>query len=240
MTYDAAALRLYRIGETSEIPMADLTTSERQYTIRKYGRGLRVSYEALRRQRIDKIAFWIRWQALQAEVDKVVAAMDYLVSGDGNANTAATSINLTTLDPDANVGELTLKAWLNFRMQFTQPYTLTTALMNQAIALQLILLNAGTANVPLAGLNLNGVGNSLTPINQTADGIRYGWTADAPSNKIIGFDNRFALEQVTEIGSEIRETERFITNQTEVMVMTENSGFAVLDASGTKILNLAA
>lgn len=240
MTYDAAAVRLYRIGETAEVPMANLTTSERQYSIRKYGRGLRISYEALRRQRIDKIAWWVRWQALQAEIDKTVAAMDYLVSGDGNANTAATSYNLTTLDPDATVGELSLKGWLNFRLQFAQPYIPTTALMRQDVALQLILLNTGSANIPLQGANFNGIGNTLAPINTTADSLRYGWTSDAPSNKIVVFDNRMALEQVVEIGSEIRETERFITNQTEVMVMTENSGFAVLDANGTKILNLAA
>lgn len=240
MTYDAAAVRLYRIGETAEIPMANLTTSDRQYTIRKYGRGLRVSYEALRRQSIDKVAWWVRWQALQAEVDKVVAALDYLISGDGNANTAATSYNLTTLDPDATIGELSLKGWLNFRLQFAQPYMPTTALMTAAVALQLILLNTGSANIPLQGANFNGVGNQLTPINTTADSIRYGWTSDAPANKIVAFDNRLALEQVVEIGSEITETERFITNQTEVMVMTENSGFAVLDANGTKILNLGA
>lgn len=240
MTYDAAAVRLYRIGETAEMPMANLTTSEREYKLRKYGRGLRISYEALRRQRIDKIAWWVRWQALQAEVDKVTAAMDYLISGDGNAGTAATSYNLTTLDPTATPGELSLTGWLNFRLQFAQPYIPTTALMTQAVALQLILLNTGSANIPLQGANFNGIGNQLTPINVTADAIRYGWTADAPSNKIVAFDNRTALEQVVEIGSEIRETERFITNQTEVMVMTENSAFAVLDANGTKILNLAA
>jgi hypothetical protein len=190
--------------------------------------------------RIDRLAWWIRWQALQSEVDKVTAALDYLVSGDGNSGTAATVYDLTDLDSAATAGTLTLKGWLNFRMQFNQPYTMTTALMPTDVALQVILLNAGTANVPLAGLNLNGVGNSLTPINTTADGIRYGWTAEAPASKIIGFDRRFALEQVTEIGSEIRETERFITNQTELMVMTETSGFGVMDASGTKILNLAA
>jgi hypothetical protein len=240
MTYDADALRLFRIGESAEIPTATLTTSSRANRLRKYGRGLRATYEQLRRMRIDRLAWWIRWQALQSEVDKVTAALDYLVSGDGNSGTAATVYDLTDLDSAATAGTLTLKGWLNFRMQFNQPYTMTTALMPTDVALQVILLNAGTANVPLAGLNLNGVGNSLTPINTTADGIRYGWTAEAPASKIIGFDRRFALEQVTEIGSEIRETERFITNQTELMVMTETSGFGVMDASGTKILNLAA
>lgn len=240
MTYDAEALRLFRVGESAEIPIATLTSSSRAIRLRKYGRGLRASYEQLRRMRVDYLAWWIRWQALQAEVDKLVAALDTIISGDGNANTAATVYNLTTLDSTATPGELTLAAWLKFRMQFSNPYALTTALGEIDEILQLILLNSGSANIPLAGLNLAGVGNNLVPINRTADGIRYGWTDDAPNNQIVGIDRRFSLQQATEIGSEIRETERFITNQTEVMTMTENSAFATLDPSAAKILNLAA
>lgn len=240
LTYDEDALRLFRIGESAEIPMATLTSSERVIRLKKYGRGLRATYEQLRRARIDKLAQWVRWQALQAEVDKVTAAMDVIISGDGNSGTAATVIDLTDLDADATPTTLTLKAWLRFRMSFAQPYTMTTALGEVDPILQLILLNSGSANVPLAGLNLAGVGNTLIPINRTADGIRYGWTEDAPTNQILGFDNRFALEHLVEVGSEIRETERFITNQTEVMTMTENSGFSVIDPAASKLLNLTA
>lgn len=240
MTYDAAALRLYRVGESAEIPIALLATSGRSIRLRKYGRGLRVTYEQMRRTPVDKIAWWVRWQALQAEVDKVVAALDVIINGDGNANTSATSYNMLTLDPLATVNELSLAAWLAFRMKWTTPYMMTTALGTTAVMLQLILLNSGSANIPLAGLNLAGIGNTLVPINTTADGIRYGWTDDAPANKIVGFDKRFALEEIVEIGSEITETERFITNQTEIMVMTENSAFAVVDPAASKILNLAA
>ena len=241
MTYDAEALRLFRVGESAEIPIANLTTSSREIKLHKYGRGLRTTYEFLRRVTVDKVGWWLRWQALQSEVDKVAAALAVIVSGDGNNNTAATSYNLTTLDANAVVGEgLTLPAWLAFRMKFSNPYSLTTALMQEAVALQLILLNSGSGNVPLMNLNLAGIGNTLVPINTTADGIRYGWTSEAPSNKIVGFDRRFALEMVTEIGSEIQETERFITNQTQVMVMSEVNGFGVLDPSASKILNLGA
>lgn len=239
MTYDAEKLRMFRVGESAEIPLSDLSTAERSIRLRKYGRGLRTSYEQLRRVRVDKIAWWIRWQSLQSEVDKVTAALDVLISGDGNNGTAATEYNMLTLDPDATANELSYKAWLAFRMKWESPYQMTTALMQVDEALQLILLNSGSANIPLAGLNVAGIGNSLTPINTTADGIRYGWTSEAPNNKIVGFDKRFALELITEIGSEISETERFITNQTQVMTMTENSAFAILDPAATKLLDIS-
>lgn len=238
MTYDAEQLRKFRVGESAEIPMATLASAERSIRLRKYGRGLRATYEQLRRMRVDRLAWWIRWAALQSEVDKVAAALAVLVSGDGNANTAATEVDLTTLDSGATPGTLSLEAWLNFRMEFEPPYMLTTALARRADALQLILLNSGSANIPLAGLNLAGIGNTLTPINTLADGVRYGWTDDAPADKIVGFDRRFALEHVMEIGSEISETERYITNQTQVITMTENSAFAVIDPAASKLLDL--
>jgi hypothetical protein len=238
MTYDEDELRMFRVGESAEIPMAELESSERAIRLRKYGRGLRTTYEQLRRMRVDRLAWWIRWVALQSEVDKVAAALAVLINGDGNANTAATEVDLTDLHSGATPGTLSLEGWLAFRLLFEQPYMLTTALMQSAEALQLIMLNSGSANIPLAGLNLAGIGNTLTPINTTADGIRYGWTSDAPADKIVGFDRRFALEHVMEIGSEISETERFITNQTQVITMTENSAFAVLDPSAARVLDL--
>jgi hypothetical protein len=94
--------------------------------------------------------------------------------------------------------------------------------------------------VPLAGYSFGGPGMMLTPINVTADAVRYGWTNDVAADVILGYDRRFGLEMVTEIGSEITETERFITSQRQVMVMSEVLGFAVLDGSAARTLTLNA
>lgn len=239
MTYDAEALRLFRVGESAEIPMATLTSSPRNIRLKKYGRGMRATYEQMRRMRVDRLAWWIRWMAVQSEVDKVSAALDVLVNGDGNSGTAATEHNLLTLDTTAIANELSLLGWLKFRMQWENPYVMTTFLAQIDETIQVLLLNMGTANLPLQGAEIGGIGNGLTPINTTADNIRYGWTSEAPDNKIVGFDNRFALEHVVEIGSEISETERFITNQTQVITFTENSAFAVLDPAAAKVLDLS-
>lgn len=238
MTYDEDALRMFRVGESAEIPMATLTSSARSIRLKKYGRGMRTSYEQLRRMRIDRIAWWIRWMALQAEIDKVAAALNVIINGDGNANTGATEINQSTLDASATPGELSMLGWLKFRMQWAPPYTLTTVLAQIDETVQIINLNLGTANIPLEGRRQGGIGNTLTPINTTADGVRYGWTEDAPDGKLVGFDRRNALEQVVEIGSNISETENFITNQTQVITMTENNAFAIIDPAASKILDI--
>lgn len=240
LTYDAEQLRKFRVGESADIPIAELADAERTIQLKKYGRGLAASYEQLRRMRVDKLALQIAYMAIQSEVDKVDAALDVLVNGDGNANTTPTTYNLTTLDSAASAGTLTTKGWVAFKLKFGNPYMVTTSLMQEAVALQLLLLDAGSANVPLMGLSLGGQVQSLTPINMTSDAVRYGWTSAAPSLKIVGFDRRFALEQVTEIGGQVDEMERFIENQTQVMTMTEVQGFAIMDANATNVLDVNA
>lgn len=240
LTYDSEQLRKFRVGESAEIPIATVATSERVIRMRKFGRGIRASYEDLRRMRVDRLAWHIQQMAVQAEIDKVAAALDTLVNGDGNSGTTPTSYDLTTLDSGTTANNLTVKAWIAFRLKFAQPYVITTALMREDVALKLATLNTGSANVPLAAADLGGLNLALRPINRTADAVGYGWLSDAPADKIVGFDNRMSIEYVTEVGSMIAETERYVTNQTQIMVMSEVDGFAVLDAAGVKLLNLAA
>lgn len=238
LTYNAEQLRKFRVGESAEIPIADISGSENTIRLKKYGRGMRASYETLRRMRVDKLAYYIQWMAVQSEIDKVAAALTTIINGDGNSSTAATSYDLTTIDSGATAGTLSIKGWLGFKMKFAQPYVATTALMQEAVALQLALLNTGSANVPLVSANLGNLGTGVTPINQFADSVRYGWTSEAPALKIVAIDRRFALERVTEIGSEISEMERYVTNQTQILVMSEVEGYAVLDANAAKILDI--
>ena len=109
MTDTAAQERMVRVGEMGEVPRAYLAGGEHTIRLRKYGRAFEVSYEVLRRTPIDRIAFHLARLAIQTEIDKVAAAIDVLINGDGNANTAATSYNLTTLDTAATAGTLTLE-----------------------------------------------------------------------------------------------------------------------------------
>jgi len=236
--YDAEQLRKYRVGESTDIPVATITGNEREIRLHKYGRALRASYEDLALMKVDKLAWFIQLMAVQSEQDKVAAALAILVAGDGNANTAATEYDLTDLHATATPGTLSLRAWFKFRMKFKSPYALTTALAQEDGALQVALLNTGSANLPLSTTNLGGLGTNATPINSFADGVRYGWTDEAPADKIVGFDRRFALEHVVMGGSQISESDRFILNQTQVMTMTEIETFMVLDPAATKVLDL--
>lgn len=235
--YDEEQLRKFRVGESAEIPMAKIKGSEREIRLHKYGRGVEISYEDMA-TRVDRLAWIIRFMAVQSEMDKADAAISTIINGDGNPGTGATVLTLSTLDPEADPGELTLKAWRKFRLAFKRPYRFTTALMAADTALDLELLNVGSANIlagPLGVLGLN-----PTPINAPTGGIRYGWTDGVASDVILGFDRRNALHHIVMSGSQISETDRFITNQTHVLTMTEIEGFMVGDPAASKVLDLEA
>lgn len=240
-TPNAADIRMSRVVEGAELPHFKLTGGEHTIDLHKYGGVLEVTYEQLRRQRIDMVALHLARIAVQAETDKVADAIDVIVNGDGNANTAATNSNLTTLDSGATAGTLTLKAWLAWKLLFANPYALTTAFARSDVALQMMMLNVGSANVPLVAVQGASGFGSFTAINpQLRDNVALGITSDAPSLKIVGIDRRFALEYVTEIGSDISEVERWATRQTQMITMSEVDGFAVLEPSALRTLNVNA
>lgn len=241
LQYVAADARLVRVAEAAEIPRVVLTVTDRTVPLYKYGRALEASYESLRRQRVDKLALFIAQMAAQAEADKVSTVLDVIVNGDGNSGTAATNHNLTTLDAAASAGTLTLKGWLSFKLKFANPYAITTALVQEAVALQMLLLNVGNANTPLVNIQAASGFGGFQQINPgLRDNVGLGVTSDAPSLKIVGFDRRYAIERVIETGSNISEIERFVTKQTQVLTMTETEGYAVLDANASKTLNVNA
>lgn len=234
--------RMVRVAEAAEIPGTTLTAGSKAIDLYKYGRRLDVSYEVLRRVRIPVVAFFIARLAVQAEVDKVSTVINVLINGDGNTGTAATVIPLGGpggLDAAATANTLTLKAWLGFKLEFDNPYSLTTELVRRDVLLQQMLLNTGSANIPLLMIQGTGFGGFSPINNQLADNVRYGISAEAPANKILAFDRGSAIERVTEIGSVINETQRWIKNQTETMTFTEVEGYRVLDAKASKILDLS-
>jgi len=238
---DTDEQHLAKVNEGTEIPRMKLRGSERTLKLRKYGRSMEVTYEDLLEMRFDFLAYTVRKLAITAEADKVVAAMNVIINGDGNANTAATNYNLTTLDSGTTANNLTLKAWLKFKMQYKNPYQLTTVLGQEDGILKVWLLDTGNANIPLVTIqNSLGLG-SVTPINTgTGDGVRVGWLSEAPANKLVGFDRYNSLQRWIYPAMSISEMDRFITNQTQVMTFTEMEAFGILDPNANKILTLNA
>ncbi len=240
LTDAPAQQRMVRVGEAGEIPRAKLAQGERTVNLYKFGRAVEISYEALRRQRIDRVGLTIARMSVQAEVDKVAAVIDVLVNGDGNAGTAATNVQAkTTLDSAATSKAVTLKAWLLFKMYFANPYMLTTAIAKSGDAYKLLSLNTGSQNVPLVTIAAASGFGGFNQINPgLRDNVALGWTDDAPTDKIVGFDNRFAIERVFEAAASLSEVARWVEKQTQILVLSEVEGYAKMDPAAVYTLEL--
>jgi hypothetical protein len=102
-----------------------------------------------------------------------------------------------------------------------------------------MLLDTGSANVPLA--NINGLlgAQTVTPINQgLGDGVRVGWLSNAPAGKLVAFDRRVSTIRLFEIGSNIQESAQDVKSQINSLVLSEVEGYAVIDPRANKVLNM--
>lgn len=241
------AYRMKRVVEGAEIPTTTLVTAEHTIRIHKFGRALRATYEQLRRQRVDRIAFIVARMALQAEVDKVSLAVSVLTNGDGNANTSAlvvtNSAGSNPVDPVASGGAanvLRLQGWTRFKLRFSLTYAPDIVLAQEAGLMQLLTLpvGQGTGVIPLALMPNNAFG-VVSPINdQMAGGIRYGLSLDVAAATLLAFQSDLALERVMEIGGNVSEVERYINNQTQMLTLTEVEGFGIIDPNSVRILSI--
>jgi hypothetical protein len=241
LTSSTTAQRFNRVAQGADIPRSQLTGSDHTIRLFKYGKGIDFTYELVRRARIDVIGLHIARAMIQTEIDRVAAVIDIMVNGDGNPNTAAQNSNLSSMDSTATLPNLTAKGWLTFKAQFINPYVLRYILAQSAPVVQLELLNLGSANIPMSLVNaVQGLGqlNLIQP--QLGEGVAVGLTSDAPTLKIVGLDNRFGIEHVTEIGADITEMERFMSRQSNTIFMTYTDGFAVMDQQAVRTLRLDA
>lgn len=240
LTDSESSRQMVRVGEGAEVPTVTLTGGDHSINVRKYGRRLLGTYETFRRMRIDRFALHIALLAVQAEVDKVKTGIDVLINGDGNADTSATSYNLTTMDTAAIAGTPTIKGYLNWRMQWSNPYNCSVVLGRSDDILSLLMMNAGSSNVMFGQIQgMFGIGG-VAPISPQLSGALVGWDGQVTDSNWLGLDSRFGLEMVSEIGATLTETNRIISTQFNEIVITESLGFCVMDADAAKMLDISA
>jgi hypothetical protein len=236
-----ADARMVRVEEYAEVPAIRLTTSEVATRVKKYGRRLDMSYEQMRRISLDYVSFVVQYIADQAMIDKENQAVDILINGDGNASTSATNVNGSTYDAAAS-NKLTLKMYLTWRMSaWTRPTFVNTIVARVADVVNLLMLNAGSANIPAASLLAQSMPDAMSFMvqRQLLDGTIVVDNANVPSGKLLGIDSRYTLEMLLEAGSDITQTEQVINKQYNSIVITENIGFDVFLPNLNQLLDTA-
>lgn len=237
---DAKPKSKKRVAEGAEIPVAEMKTSENTLKIFKYGRRIKATYEAVRRMRLDMLALHIRAIMRQAGVDRAADAYKVLIDGDGN-NNAAENYNKTDLQDGEASASLSYKGWAKFLFNF-YPYQMTSLIGGIDELIEFLTMDAPNVD-PIRLIEQLRFGNTSqtgTMAQSIFNNYRIIYLPDARANKLVGFDKRYALEMVVEIGSDISETNKIIESQWEQITISEVNGFGIILPESRRTLTLNA
>lgn len=225
-TGDDKALRF--VGEGAEIPQTEIKASANLVSLKKRGRMLVASYEAIRFQRLDLFSVMLRQIGNQIMRMHLEDAIDVLIKGDGN-NNAAEAFRVGDGTIGGTAGKLSYAELLKFWNTF-DPYTMNTLLVSPDVMLQI--LQCAEFQNPLTGLNFQGTGELSNPL-----GAKLIRTSAMPSGTAIGLDKGYALEMIS-AGDVQVEYDRLIDRQLERAAITSISGFAKLYDGAGKVLTV--
>lgn len=227
-TPDEDDKKLKYVAEGAAIPTTEVKAGSNLVKLRKRGRMLVASYEAIRFQRLDLFSVMLRQIGNQIMRMHLEDAVDVITNGDGN-NNAAASYAVGSAAIGGTAGTLTYGELIAFWNTF-DPYAMNTLLVAPDVMLKL--LKCSEFQNPLTGLNFQGTGELSNPL-----GAKLIRTSALGAGKLIGLDKGYALEMVSS-GDVNVEYDRMIDRQLERAAITSTSGFAKLYAGASAVLSV--
>ncbi|MBR5246301.1 MAG: phage major capsid protein [Clostridia bacterium] len=212
---------LKEVAEGATIPETVVHTQENLVTLKKRGRMLVASYEAIRFQRLDLFTVTLRQIGAYIARSQFKDAVNVLVDGDGNNNPAEVIAPATS---GSIAYEDLIKLWNTF-----SPYEMNTLIASPDVMAKLLSMPE-FRDAP-AGLNFHGNGTMITPL-----GAKLIKSTDL-NKKLVALDKNYALEMVTAGGVQT-DFDRLIDRQLERAAITQISGFAKIFADSAKVMNV--
>ncbi len=212
--------KLSEVAEGAAIPETVIHTQENLVTLKKRGRMLVASYEAIRFQKLDLFTVTLRQIGAHIARSQFNDAVEVLLVGDGNNNPAA---EVKAIGDTLTYEDL-VTLWNSF-----SPYELNTIIASSDIIPTLLTMpEFRDAN---AGLNFHGTGSMITPFG--AKLLR----SNEMSKALVGLDKNCALEMVTAGGVQT-EYDKLIDRQLERAVISQISGFAKIFTDASKSMTI--
>lgn len=209
------------IEEGNAIPETKITTKENLVKLKKRGKMLVASYEALRFQRLDIFSVALREIGAYLARMQTADAISAIADGDGNDNPAS-NIHCK------NSGIITYADLVNL-WSTLDPYTMNTIVTSPEIAAAILCLPE--MRDAAAGLNFHATGKALTPLG--ANLIVH----KQINNGIVAFDKNYTLEMVT-AGGIVTDFDKLIDRQLERAAITQIYGFAKICDNASVVMAL--
>lgn len=242
--------RRFRVDQRGNFPAVSIGWSEKTNAVTKHGVQLNWTYEFVRRASIELMQTVVARIMIQDQLELFNDAVNTIILGDGVANPACTVKTLKKtaggtafqIQTDATAaGELTYSTWLKF-IGNSRPYTFNAVFGTLPTLVKFVTMSRPTMDPAEIITNLlesknQGTAKLDTPLfpNVTL------FLADCmQDDKLLAVDTSFALERVIELGSDLKEVERVIQNQTEAMVISIADNVSKIFNDAAQLLDFSA
>ncbi|MBL4705476.1 MAG: hypothetical protein JKY54_13215 [Flavobacteriales bacterium] len=220
------------VAELANIPVQRLTDTEHAVKFFKFGSGIRTSYEFSRRVTLDVLTPYAARVERTRELDKVSAATNMLINGDA-VHQAAPADKLGNHGGDFTNGR-TLKdnyvALLKFLVSRAKAGTpVNTLVGNLDMYVELFLMFTPTTNGTSVAEHLQKHGGPKVRMGlDLLQGVNFEVSSAMPDGKLMCYSKEDTLEELTEAGSQIEESEQAVKNQSITYVKTVNHGYRLI------------
>ncbi len=210
------------IFEGTHIPETRISVKENLVKLRKIGRMITSSYEAIKYQRLDLFTVALKQIGHSIATTQFYNALEALTSGDGSGKEIQT---ISSADGSSFTYDDLLNLWASFK-----DFRLSTLIMSSGAFANLLRMEEFRDSS--AGLDFHGTGNLITPFG--AEIVCFSGLDD---ETIIGIDKTAALERV-QAGGIVTDFDKLIDRQLERASVTVTSGFANIYSDAVKMLSL--
>ena len=204
------------VAEGAKIPETTIKTKDKLTRLRKRGRMLVASYEAIKFQKLDLFTVTLKQIGAYIARSQLIDALNVLADN--------SDVECITVDDAISYADL-VSLWNKL-----SPYHLTTMVASSAaIADMLSILEFKDS---YAGQNFHGTGKMITPFG--AEVLK---VDRLNGSTIFALDNSAAIEKV-QAGGIVTEYDKLIDRQLERAAITTTAGFSTIFADAVKILQV--
>jgi len=226
------ALNKRDIVQGSDLPIVKIKTGDKAISLYKRGVAVETTYEAIRHTTLDMFLKTIEVIGANSANQQMGDAIDVLINGDGNDNSATAD---TTADVALTNADL-VKFALNF-YDANNGLVLDTIICGQDMYMSLV--NMVTAITNSNEYKLGAGFNFPQSMFQSLNVIYDNRVPKASTkNQLIGLNRANALTKYFETGSLINEVAKNIRNQTQIGTLSETVGYAKFINSASRVLKL--
>lgn len=226
--------RRFSVDQRGNFPRVKIGWSDATNAVTKHGVQLDWTYEFLRRASIETIQTVVSRIILQDKAEVLADAVNIAVNGDGSAANPAATVktfcaNATT--PGANeilideassaAGVLPYEGYLKF-IGGMRPYSPNVVCGSLNTLVKMVTMdrpNIDPAEIVTRLQESKSQGTATIDENLFPN-VKLMLVDSMPESKLLALDSEYALERVIELGSDLQEMEKFITRQTESMVLS--------------------